>query len=345
MMFPTEPDRWTLDIATAGRVEAVAAFGVTERQAQFLVHALLHAGVFVERQYCQFAHIVHGQKSADFVRMLVERRWATPVATGPLHRGRLFHLHYKPLWAAIGEPDNRFRKATTHGRLIERVMLLDAVLDEPDLSWLGPAIDKRRHFQRALAGRLDLRAFPHLTFHGDGGTTTRLFPDKLPIGVEPHGRRHVLLYLVTGPSAMDFRLFLLRHTELLRALYQWEIRLLVPRPLVAATTAYLRAARDHLASPLDPAVIDELKWFFPEQERLAQPGAGAPDARLLRDRSAYRAPQFTALYRHWLLARNDAFWCAGSPTLADAIDRGEGQVECVPLTRQYLHLSNLVGVA
>ena len=72
---------------------------------------------------------------------------------------------------------------------------------------------------------------------------------------------------------------------------------------------------------------------------------GLHDDGLLHNRSAYRAPQLTALYRHWLVARNDAFWCAGSTILADAVDRGEGQVECVPLTRQYLHLSNLVGVA
>jgi hypothetical protein len=69
---------------------------------------LLHSGVFVERQYCSFAGIVHGQKSTDFIKALVERRFATPITTGRLHRGRMFHVNYKPLWAAIGQPDNRF---------------------------------------------------------------------------------------------------------------------------------------------------------------------------------------------------------------------------------------------
>jgi hypothetical protein len=63
---------------------------------------------------------------------------------------------------------------------------------------------------------------------------------------------------------MDFRLFLLRHTELLRALSQWQIRLLMPPTLVAATTSYLRAARDHLAAPLERQTIDALRWFFQE---------------------------------------------------------------------------------
>src|SRR6476646_10852546 len=123
MKLPADPDRWTIDLANAEREEAVAAFGFTERQARFLVTVLLHSGVFLERQYCSFARIVHGQKSTDFITALVERRFATPVATGKLHRGRMFHVHYKPLWKAIGEPDSRFRKPATHGRLIERVML------------------------------------------------------------------------------------------------------------------------------------------------------------------------------------------------------------------------------
>jgi len=56
----------------------------------------------------------------------------------------MFHVHYKPLWAAVGEPDNRFRKPAAPGRMIERVMLLDAVLDEPACTWLGPARDNWR---------------------------------------------------------------------------------------------------------------------------------------------------------------------------------------------------------
>jgi hypothetical protein len=137
MNLPPPPDRWTIDIANGQRINAISSIGFTERQARFLVHVLLHAGVFVERQYCAFAGIVHGQKSTDFIKTLVERRFATPITTAKLHRGRMFHLHYKPLWAAVGEPDNRVRKPAAPRRLIERVMLLDAVLDQPACSGLA----------------------------------------------------------------------------------------------------------------------------------------------------------------------------------------------------------------
>jgi len=88
MMPAPSSDPWTIQRANAARADTLATFGFTDRQARFLVQVLLHAGVFVPRQYCQFAGIVHGQKTADFLAKLVERHFATPITTGALHRGR-----------------------------------------------------------------------------------------------------------------------------------------------------------------------------------------------------------------------------------------------------------------
>jgi len=63
MNLPSPPDRWTIELANAERVNAIASFGFTERQARFLTNVLLHSGVFVERQYCSFAGIVHWMPS------------------------------------------------------------------------------------------------------------------------------------------------------------------------------------------------------------------------------------------------------------------------------------------
>jgi len=80
--------------------------------------------VFLERQYCTFSDITHGQKSHDFLAKLVGRGYATVITPGALHRGRLFHVQYKPLYEAIGEPNNRHRKPASLGRMVERLMLL-----------------------------------------------------------------------------------------------------------------------------------------------------------------------------------------------------------------------------
>ena len=91
--------------------------------------------------------------------------------------------------------------------------------------------------------------------------------------MQAYADSHVLLYLVTRPSPMDFRLFLLRHVPLLRVLVRWTVRLLLPRKLVKARLAYLHAAREQLATPLHPSVVETLEWLFPERKRLAEPGA------------------------------------------------------------------------
>ena len=38
MTLPPAPDRWTIELSNAERMEAVAAFGFTERQARVVFH-------------------------------------------------------------------------------------------------------------------------------------------------------------------------------------------------------------------------------------------------------------------------------------------------------------------
>lgn len=80
------PSNWRFDRLANERTQAIAAFALTERQARFLVEVMIHSGVFVERQYCRFAGIVHGQKTHDFLRKLVERGYARPIQVGSAPR-------------------------------------------------------------------------------------------------------------------------------------------------------------------------------------------------------------------------------------------------------------------
>jgi hypothetical protein len=106
---PIVNDSWDIGRNVAKRTAAVAGFGFTERQARFLVTVMEHAGVFVERQYCAFAGIAHGQKTHDFIEKLLLHEFAREIRPGALHRGRLYHVHAKRLYAAIDETDNRNR--------------------------------------------------------------------------------------------------------------------------------------------------------------------------------------------------------------------------------------------
>jgi hypothetical protein len=329
------------------RVQTIASFGFTERQARFLVNVLVFSGVFLERQYCAFAGIVHGQKTHNFLAKLVSRRYATVISPGALHRGRIFHVQYRPLYEAIGEENNRNRKSASLGRLVERLMILDAVLADTRYTWLGTENDKLQHFIcGVLQSDLKKADYPHLTF-GDGDRKTiRYFPDKLPIGAERNfGRRHVFLYLVTREVPVEFRAFLHRHSELLRALPEWTIRLLIPRHLKKAASLYRYALRDELATPLSATAVEELEWYFPARETGAE--AVAPPLGLDLDTAAkkYRAARFQALHRAWQREGMVALWRARSRVLEDRLREGRGRVEFVELSRQYLQLTSLVGVS
>jgi hypothetical protein len=343
--LPTPPNKWDINQLTAERTEAVAAFGFTERQARFLVEVMIHSGVFVERQYCAFAGIVHGQKTHDFLRKLVERGYARPIQIGPLHRGRLFHMSHKPLYAAIGEADNRHRKTMPIGRMVERLMILDAVLADRTFMWLGTEVDKRRYFHRLLGQQLKQDEYPHLSFGSGDTIRRRLFPDKLPIGIERDWREHVFVYLVTKPVPIDFRLFVYRHAELLRWVPRWTLRVLVPQPFAKAIRMFGHAAREEFATPIASITAEELQWYFRERQR-AEEGASTSDEKRFRSaRMAFRTPRFRVLYRVWRQQDDPVIWAAQSHILRDALERRDARVEFVQLSHQYLHLASLVGVA
>jgi hypothetical protein len=335
------------DITTicARHVNAVGAFGFTDRQARFVVTVMLHSGVFVGRQYATFAGISHGQKVHDFVEKLLAKRFATATTFGRQQRARIFHVQHKPLYAAIGERDNRHRKPVPIARAIERLMILDGVLADPTVMWLATEWDKRRHFIERLGTRLDEDEYPRLVFGTPPKTTTRYFPDKLPIGVDEEGRRHVFLYLPTSATPMDFRLFLQRHAELLHALGQWTIRLLVPRSRTCTASTFEAAAYDQLAKPLRPSELDELRWLFRQRKAAASSAQDVDSARFAAGSKGFRAPRFQALYRRWLEAGDAALWLAQSPAFLDAIKRGDAHIESVDLPHDYMHLSSLIGAS
>lgn len=143
--YPHNP---TFDSVSVSRVSALSDYGLTLGQRQFLVTVMVHSGCFLERQYCAFTGTARGQNSREFVARLVARGFARAIEPGPVRRGRLYHVHHKPLYEAIGQPDNRNRRVHSIGRMVERVMILDAVLNEG-----GPST-RRRHgrFRRRGGG-------------------------------------------------------------------------------------------------------------------------------------------------------------------------------------------------
>ena len=334
------PRNDTYDSVTEARVQALAAFGFTPRQRQFLVTVMVHAGAFLERQYCAFTGTARGQNSREFVARLVARGFAHAIEPGPVRRGRLYHVHHKPPYEAIGQDDNRNRRLRSVGQMVERVMILDAVLGDRHCWWLSPEDDKRRFFALKRDNYLRPEDYPHIAFGSGRQRAIRCFPDKLPIGVEKGRAGHlILLYLVNRRMPVDFRQFLIRHAGLLRFVHTWALRLLVPRRFRRAVSLYKAAVREELWTPMNPSVTKALETYFPECQSTGAHVGDPADVYIRREFRKQGNPKIQSLYRAWRRQGNRVLWEAPSTTLADDHARGCSTVEVECLNRQYLQFS------
>jgi len=326
-------------------VQAVADKGFTERQARFLVLVMRHSGVCVMRQYAAFAGIVFGQKTRRFFDRLVTGGYASTYDCSH-NRARIFHVRHRALYEAIGEPDSRLRRPPAVPRALERLMLLDAILENPEIVWLSTPEEKVAHLTTLAA--ISGEELPHVAIAtaGDGvERQVRFFADRLPVGIHSEGRV-VLVYLVSDPLHEDLRGFLQRHAAMLSRLPAWTLRIVVPPHLESSADHWRQAAWNHLATPLMEPTLGELRWYFERlrdvrSESLAQ----GDDARFQRARRAFESARFPVLYRAWRQDGEAVLRSAASPAISNALTSGAAKIETLILPHAYGHLSPLVAVA
>jgi hypothetical protein len=325
------------------RTQAVAKMGgFTERQARFLVTVMLHAGVCVPRQYATFCGIVHGQKTRKFFAKLVRLGFAS-VYDCRHNRARIYHLHQKALYRAIGQAESRLRRPLTLGHAIHRLMVLDAIVESPELVWLGTAEEKTAHLTALTS--INHADLPHGTVGVGDKRIVRYFPERLPIGVHPEGRG-VIVYVVTDAMLDEFRIFLERNAPVLRALRAWTLRIVAPPDLPKISQRAKQVVWNQLLTPLRAEVIDELRWYFEQARTHTTPSrCDDLDERFFHARDTFSAPRFKALYRMWKQDGDRVLADAGSRALGDAVTAGAGRVETLELGHRYGHLSPLVNVA
>jgi hypothetical protein len=89
-------------------------------------------------------------------------------------------------------------------RAIQRLMVLDAIVEDPDLVWLAPAEDKSAHLTAITSiASADL---PHAVIGEGDARKVRYFPERLPIGIHLAGRG-VIVYVFGTPDLDGFRVF------------------------------------------------------------------------------------------------------------------------------------------
>jgi hypothetical protein len=324
------------------RVHAVAKKGFTERQARFLTTVVLHTGVCVPRQYARFCGIVYGAKTRKFFDKLVRLQYASMYDCRH-NRARIYHVNQRALYAAIGDADSALRRPLTLNHASRRLMVLDAIVEDPEMIWLGTAEDKAAHLT-TLTG-IKPQDLPHVTV-GDGDRRRpRYFPDRLPIGIHPAGRG-VLVHVLLDRTLKDFRMFLERHSAVLRALPAWTVRVVIPLQCADLAQRAQQAFFTQLATPaLAPDTIGELRQRFAGVVTQHYPFDFGLMDRYVENRDQLAAPKYHVLFKLWKIEGDAAFAGLSSSAIHEAVRSGAGRVEPLALGRRYGHLSVLVNVA
>ena len=214
------------------------------------------------------------------------------------------------------------------------------MLTMPDLQWLTTAAEKADHLACLTAsGAVPVE---HAASSESEPKPVVELRGTFPIGVEPDGRT-VLLYLAGEVWTEAFRTFLQDHVALLRVAPKWTLRIVFPRPLDRCYDAYQTVVHDELESPLHPATIGELKWYFEHRNKATREPMHPQDQGFL-DLGArvFGTPRFTEMYRRWLKHQNAVFEGPSSAVIAEALNTGAGRVESFVLPHSYRHLSPLV---
>ena len=103
--------------------------------------------------------MVFGHTTRRFFTKLERLGWVSTYDCAR-KRARIYHVRHRELYEAIGDAESRLRRPPTVPRALERIMLLDVILKEPDSSgW--PSEEKMTHVSAFTAIAKD--SLPQMT--------------------------------------------------------------------------------------------------------------------------------------------------------------------------------------
>lgn len=304
---------------TYERILALRRFGYTEPEASFLCLAGLHGGYFLRRQYACFLE----GKDGGTVTQLVQKALAnTHIRSSTWRQNtQLYHLSARPFYEALGQGENRNRRARKVLAIKNKLMGLDFVLAHRHVRYLATELEKLDYFTGTLgleASRLPGKLYPSKK---SAAYTSRYFVDKYPIFLSPErvesmasssptDTRPVVSFCFVDEGMVSlsrFESYLSRCRPLLGSLPYFHL------VFVAASDVHFRSAQrvfesfvrrdsDAATVPGRPPLERLLAYF--EARRLFEIGQleSFDRAKLIRMRQAqaeFSSSEYETLYARW----------------------------------------------
>src|SRR6516162_9217708 len=113
-----------------GRIKALATFGYTDREAEFLYMVAMFSGFFVQRQFATYLGINGRGPVTDLIEKTIQKEHAREYRAERRSR-KMYHLFSHALYSAIGKENSRNRKIGRYGLLDKpsiRILTLDFIL-------------------------------------------------------------------------------------------------------------------------------------------------------------------------------------------------------------------------
>ena len=161
-----------------GRDVALAEFGWTGRDAEWLALVCLHSGAFLRRQYLAFVGAPQRWRAGRLVERCGKAAVEEPWNGSEL---RLCRIAARPFYRALGAEDVRHRRAASPAVVLRRLLSLDYVLDHLDAPWLPTEPEK---VAALTAAGVPEQMLPRRVYRGAVGSQRRYFAHKLPLALD-----------------------------------------------------------------------------------------------------------------------------------------------------------------
>jgi len=187
-------------------IENLRSLGYTEDEARFLYLVATHSSYFSTRQYLQFTGAKSGEKSMAFTQKLLGKGHAT--ATLLLRNGRIYHLHSRLIYRAVGRQNLRNRREHSVEYIRTKLAILDFVLAHLDYRYFETEAEKVDYFCSKLGisrGILPAKRYSGAIRHKE---TDRYFVDKFLLFFVPESSSPpVITFSFVDPGLMTLASF------------------------------------------------------------------------------------------------------------------------------------------